>query len=324
MGATHCRSALTDLAGRAHRRSAATDIDIAQPPDVVMPWIEERFLELHARHGRAPTRRCSPSGSVCPAPVEYALGTPVSPPLMPGWDGYPIADRLRETFAVPIAGGQRRQHHGLGRAREHWRDTPHMVFIKVGHGIGARRRRRRPDPTRRRWRRRRHRAPPHRRRRRHPLPVRQRRLPRGDRQRRSDGPPARARQASRRPTDSRDVVALARAGRSPCLDADPAERAADRRSARQRRQPAQPTSHRDRRGHGPRRPAPAGRHPRGHLPALAAPRHAPPADRPQPARRPRRRRRRRHDGDRARAGARDASTRRSSPAGRSTAPRDAP
>jgi predicted NBD/HSP70 family sugar kinase len=134
MGATHCRIGLTDLAGELIGE-VATDLNIAQPPDVIMPWIEERFLELMRDHGREPTDLLA-VGIGVPAPVEYALGTPVSPPLMPGWDGYPIADRLRETFSVPILVDKDVNTMAWGEHSRHWPDTPDMVFIKIGYGIG--------------------------------------------------------------------------------------------------------------------------------------------------------------------------------------------
>ena len=81
----------------------------------------------------------------------------------------------------------------LGEHWAHWRDVEHLLFVKVGTGIGCGIVAERRDPPRRRGRRRRHR--PHRRhrpRRRH-LPLRQHRLPRGGRRR------PRARASSSRP-----------------------------------------------------------------------------------------------------------------------------
>lgn len=73
-----------------------------------------------------------------PGPVEFATGRPISPPIMPGWDGYPIREKVSERFRAPVwvdndanvmALGELRAGAGMGE-----RD---MVFIKIGTGIGS-------------------------------------------------------------------------------------------------------------------------------------------------------------------------------------------
>src|SRR6202012_6097898 len=62
----------------------------------------------------------------------------VSPPIMPGWDGYDIRGRLAARYGAPVwvdnevnlmALGELRS--GLGRSE---RD---LIYVKVGTGIGA-------------------------------------------------------------------------------------------------------------------------------------------------------------------------------------------
>jgi predicted NBD/HSP70 family sugar kinase len=134
MGATHSRLALTDLDGRVVVEESS-DVDITQEPDAVLAWIEERFLALVRAGRRAPDDLLA-IGVGVPAPVEHATGTPVSPPIMPGWDGYPIAERLRAAFAVPVLVDNDVNTMAWGEHAINWRDTPHMVYIKVGTGIG--------------------------------------------------------------------------------------------------------------------------------------------------------------------------------------------
>jgi predicted NBD/HSP70 family sugar kinase len=134
MGATHGRLGLTDLGGELIAELAA-DVDMAQPPEAVMTWIEQRFLELLRDGGRGAADLVA-VGIGVPAPVEYASGTTVSPPLMPRWDGYSIADRLRATFPVPILVDNDVNTMAWGEHARHLRDTSHMIFIKVGHGVG--------------------------------------------------------------------------------------------------------------------------------------------------------------------------------------------
>ena len=53
-----------------------------------------------------------------PGPVDFQSGVPVSPPIMPGWDGYPVRDALSREFGSPGAAGQRRERDGAGRAAQ--------------------------------------------------------------------------------------------------------------------------------------------------------------------------------------------------------------
>ncbi len=77
-------------------------------------------------------------GAGLPGPVEFAEGRPVVPPIMPGWDGYPVRERLSARYQVPawvdndvnvMALGELRA--GIGRGEQE------LLYIKVGTGIGA-------------------------------------------------------------------------------------------------------------------------------------------------------------------------------------------
>jgi predicted NBD/HSP70 family sugar kinase len=56
---------------------------------------------------------------------------------MPGWDGYPVAERLTERFGAPALLERDVNAMALGEHRAHWSDLSHMVFVKVATGIGA-------------------------------------------------------------------------------------------------------------------------------------------------------------------------------------------
>jgi predicted NBD/HSP70 family sugar kinase len=134
MGATHSRIGLTDLGGRVIAE-ISDDLDIQTDPEAVVSWIEERFSELVRDSGRDRGDLLA-IGVGLPAPVEHATGTPVSPPIMPRWDGYPVAARLRSAFGVPVLVDKDVNTMAWGEHWMHWRETEHMVFIKVGTGIG--------------------------------------------------------------------------------------------------------------------------------------------------------------------------------------------
>lgn len=137
LGATHLTAGVTDLAGRLlyqHREPA----DIADGPEKILRRVEELFDELLASEHVPAGAPLFGIGIGVPGPVEFATGTPVSPPIMPGWDGYDIRGRLARRYDVPVwvdndvnlmAPGELR----AGAARSE-RD---VIFVKVGTGIGA-------------------------------------------------------------------------------------------------------------------------------------------------------------------------------------------
>ena len=135
LGATHGRLAVTDLRARVIAEESH-DIAIADGPDAVLTWLEDAFHALLETTPRTAADVVGVGVGV-PGPVEFATGTPVAPPIMPGWDGYPVARRLAEHFEAPTLVDNDVNIMALG---EHWmayHDADHMLFVKVGTGIGC-------------------------------------------------------------------------------------------------------------------------------------------------------------------------------------------
>ena len=89
-----------------------------------------------ARHG-LPGRLWG-VGIAVPGPVEFRTGRPTSPPIMPGWDGYPIRERFGVRYSAPVWVDNDVNALALGE----WRagvavGQDDVVVIKVGTGIGA-------------------------------------------------------------------------------------------------------------------------------------------------------------------------------------------
>jgi glucokinase-like ROK family protein len=136
LGATSIDVAITDLSGEVlvqHQEPA----DIATGPERVLARVEELFHELVTSMPSAPGELWG-IGIGVPGPVEFSTGRTVSPPIMPGWDEYPVRERFASAFEVPIwvdndvnvmALGELR----LGVARGHQT----VLFVKLGTGIGA-------------------------------------------------------------------------------------------------------------------------------------------------------------------------------------------
>ncbi|MEO3974609.1 ROK family protein [Streptomyces sp. CAU 1734] len=78
------------------------------------------------------------AGIGVPGPVRFPEGTPVAPPIMPGWDGFPVRQALSQDLGCPVmvdndvnlmAMGE--QHAGVARSAADY------LCVKIGTGIGC-------------------------------------------------------------------------------------------------------------------------------------------------------------------------------------------
>ena len=70
-------------------------------------------------------------------PVDTRRGVPVRPPIMPGWDGFPIAAHLKGEFGCPCRVDNDVNLIALGEARVLPEDQCPLLVVKVGTGIGG-------------------------------------------------------------------------------------------------------------------------------------------------------------------------------------------
>jgi glucokinase-like ROK family protein len=133
LGASGLAVGLTDLAGRllAHRGEPA---DIAAGPEALLTRVEALFDTL-LEEDDAPLWGI---GIGVPGPVEFATGRPIAPPIMPGWDAYPVRDRFAARYAVTVWVDNEVNLMALGELRGGLaRGARDMVYVKIGTGIGA-------------------------------------------------------------------------------------------------------------------------------------------------------------------------------------------
>lgn len=135
LGASHSRLAATDLAGTVLAERSA-DLAIGAGPDLVLDWVEIAFAEMLVQEGRD-TSDVWGVGVGLPGPVDYERGMTVNPPIMPGWDGYAVADRLTAHFGAPVLVDNDVNVMAIGEHWAHWPDVEHLLFVKVGTGIGS-------------------------------------------------------------------------------------------------------------------------------------------------------------------------------------------
>jgi glucokinase-like ROK family protein len=134
IGATGMTVGVTDgrLATIATRQLAC---DIREGPEKVLGIALTGVRELLEELG---VDRPAGAGVGVPGPVDFDRGMSVTPPIMPGWDGFPVRDAVSRELACPVlldndvnllAIGE--QHAGVARnARD-------FLFVKIGTGIGC-------------------------------------------------------------------------------------------------------------------------------------------------------------------------------------------
>lgn len=78
------------------------------------------------------------AGVGVPGPVRFPEGVPVAPPIMPGWDGFPVREVLSQELGCPVmvdndvnlmAMGE--QHAGVANS------VQDFLCVKIGTGIGC-------------------------------------------------------------------------------------------------------------------------------------------------------------------------------------------
>lgn len=115
------------------RRSEA--IDVRRGPEPVLARALELIRDLMAGQG---DRRASGVGVGLPGPVDFHAGVPVAPPIMPGWDGYPVRDALARELGCPVALDNDDNLMALGEQQGGVaRGARDFLFVKIGTGIGC-------------------------------------------------------------------------------------------------------------------------------------------------------------------------------------------
>jgi glucokinase-like ROK family protein len=111
--------------------------DVTDGPVAILGRIDELFADLTAeiRDGLGGLWGI---GIGVPGPVEFATGRPASPPIMPGWDDFPVREWFSHRHGVPVWVDNDVNVMALGEYRAGVaRGHQAAVFLKIGTGIGA-------------------------------------------------------------------------------------------------------------------------------------------------------------------------------------------
>ena len=137
LGATSVDVALTTLGGRLiARRAEPTDVGLG--PEPVLRQVDTLLRGLLEAVGSAAPGPLWGIGIGVPGPVEFRTGRPVAPPIMPGWNDYPVREHFADRHGVPVWVDNDVNIMALGEVRAGTAvGHENVVVVKVGTGIGA-------------------------------------------------------------------------------------------------------------------------------------------------------------------------------------------
>lgn len=138
----HARAAVLSLTGEILAEHSGVLV-VEDGPDVVLGELVHWFAELLEKAGRR-AGEVGGIGLAVPGPVDSESGRVVQPPIMPGWDGYDIRERLARAFVehtgaapVPVLVDNDANLMAYGEQRTAYPDCSAFVLVKVSTGIGA-------------------------------------------------------------------------------------------------------------------------------------------------------------------------------------------
>jgi glucokinase-like ROK family protein len=136
MGATHLSIAFADFNARI-RQEAEFPFDIKNGPEVCLAKADQNLRKMLADQGLS-VSNLSAIGVGVPGPVITEAGMVVAPPIMPGWDRYPIRATLQKMWKCPVTLNNDAELGALGEwAYGAGRGEKNIAYIKVGSGVGA-------------------------------------------------------------------------------------------------------------------------------------------------------------------------------------------
>jgi glucokinase-like ROK family protein len=109
--------------------------DIRSGPKVILRRVNEILAKLKAEGAFTNLHAI---GIGVPGPVSFRDGVPVSPPIMPGWDRYPVRDVLAREYGCPVVVDNDVNIMAIGeRYGGVARSVDNLLFLKIGTGVGC-------------------------------------------------------------------------------------------------------------------------------------------------------------------------------------------
>ncbi|HUW41673.1 MAG TPA: ROK family transcriptional regulator [Rectinemataceae bacterium] len=141
LGQSHLSVALSDLEAEIIDNESG-EIDLArEAPEDILGRVIGYARELERRAGLGPSSLFG-IGFGLPSPVDYSHGVPVNPPVMPGWDHFPVASFLAQEFTCPVfvdndVNLMALAERDKGAANDPTNRKGSFLLVKAGTGIGC-------------------------------------------------------------------------------------------------------------------------------------------------------------------------------------------
>lgn len=135
LGARHASFGLFDMRAKLIAEHHV-DIDIAEGPEVILPWVASIATQLATSHAQSGQQLIG-IGLGLPGPVSQPDGILISPSRMPGWDGLDAAAELTRIAGIPAVVDNDANLMALGEHIVRGEDVDDFVFIKAGSSIGG-------------------------------------------------------------------------------------------------------------------------------------------------------------------------------------------
>ncbi|HRY55470.1 MAG TPA: ROK family transcriptional regulator [Spirochaetia bacterium] len=141
LGQSHLDVALCDLEAETIDSRCCPVSLLRESPEEVLGKAVAFARELEESAGLGPQALFG-VGIGLPSPVDYANGVPVNPPVMPGWDRYPVASFLAQEFTCPVfvdndVNVMALAERDKGAATGIVGRRGSFILVKAGTGIGA-------------------------------------------------------------------------------------------------------------------------------------------------------------------------------------------
>src|SRR3954454_23698165 len=133
---THTRIALTDLAGSIQAQHEL-EVPVRDGPVAVLDKIAAEMAALLGLACVTPDDLCGAALSL-PGPIDPESGRPSQPPILPGWDAYPVAEHLQAGLpGVPVLTANDADAAALGEYAVGKTGARSLCLVKVATGIGT-------------------------------------------------------------------------------------------------------------------------------------------------------------------------------------------
>ncbi len=136
IGATHVGLLLADFSAQV-LHEIEIPFQVSLGPEVCLAKVDDLLRELLVTADLA-LEDVGAVGVGVPGPVIEQAGAVIAPPIMPGWDHFPIQTHLQNLWNCPIALNNDSELGAIGEwAYGAGRGERYLVYIKVGYGVGA-------------------------------------------------------------------------------------------------------------------------------------------------------------------------------------------